>query len=63
MNDITLDDEDESGLALDVGVKEANSEILNRIDVKLCLVGHFMVEGVIVFMGMKQALAALWRPG
>ena len=32
-------------------------------DAKLCLVGRFLMEGVMDFQAMQQTLAALWRPG
>lgn len=63
MNNIILDDEEEGGIALDIGVGGENTDVANVIDTKLCLVGRFLVEGVIDFVAMKQMLAALWHPG
>lgn len=63
MNNISLEDEEEGGLMLNIETSGENTEAINNIDVKLCLVGRFLVEGVIDFMAMKQTFAALWRPG
>lgn len=63
MNNVTLDEEEEGGLALDVTKGDENHETLHGIDAKLCLMGRFITEGVVDFPSMKQTLAALWRPG
>lgn len=63
MNNITLEDEEEGGLAFDIGVEGGDTEVTGNIDAKLCLVGRFLVEGVVDFGAMKQTMAALWRPG
>lgn len=63
MNNITLDDEEEGGITFDIGEGGVNEGVDNNIDTKLCLVGRFLVDGVIDFVAMKQTLAALWRPG
>lgn len=63
MNNVTLDEEEEGGLALDVTKGDENHETLHGVDAKLCLMGRFITEGVVDFPSMKQTLAALWRPG
>lgn len=63
MNLISLEDEEERGLDIVIGGEENIADANNNINVKLCIVGRFLVEGVIDFMAMKQTLAALWRPG
>lgn len=63
MNDITLEEEEESGIAIPVTKDTENFDILNGLDAKLCLVGRFITEGVIDFTAMKHTLAALWKPG
>lgn len=62
MNNITLDEEEEGGLALEA-TEEDNQETVHGFDAKLCLMGRFITEGVVNFMAMKQTFAALWRPG
>lgn len=49
MNNITLEDEEEGGF--------------KDINTKFCLVGRFLMEGVVDFPAIKQTMAALWRPG
>lgn len=63
MNNITVDEEEEGGLALEVTEEEDNQEIFHGFDAKLCLMGRFITKGVVDFMAMKQTFAALWRPG
>lgn len=63
MNSVTLDEEEEGGLALEVTEEEDNQETFHGFDAKLCLMGRFITEGVVDFIAMKQTLAALWRPG
>lgn len=63
MNNITIEDEEDGGLALE-GIEDVSGlEGLQDFDVKLCLVGRFITEGVIDFQAMRQTLATLWRPG
>lgn len=63
MQDITLEEEEEGGLALE-GLEE-DGEGANFCDynAKLCLVGRFLSEGVMDFQAMQQTLAAHWKPG
>lgn len=63
MNNITLDDEEEGGLALEETECEKGGEGFKDFDTKLCLMGRFITEGVVDFSAMQQTLAALWRPG
>lgn len=56
-----MEDEEEVGLAYDIMVEEENTNKVNNIDAKLCLVGRFSIEEVIDFVKMKQTLAALRR--
>lgn len=56
MNNISLEDE-EGGLILDIGVEGENKDVVNNIDVKLCLAVHFLVEGEINFVAIKHTLA------
>lgn len=63
MNNITLEDEEDGGLALEEIVGETGGEGFKDFDVKLCLMGRFITEGVVDFPAMQQTLAALWRPG
>lgn len=36
-------------------------EAERRFDVKLCIVGRFINEGVVDFTAMEQTLASLWN--
>ncbi|KAK1379781.1 hypothetical protein POM88_026525 [Heracleum sosnowskyi] len=63
MNNITLEEEEERGLAVEVTEEDENHEAFYGLDAKLCLMGRFITEGVVDFPSMKQTLAALWRPG
>lgn len=63
MQHITLEEEEEGGLALE-GLEEVEQgENFCDYNAKLCLVGRFLSEGVMDFQAMQQTLAALWKPG
>lgn len=63
MNNITLDDEEDGEIALGENEVINQGENFCSGDVKLCLVGKFINEGIVDFSAMQQTLAALWRPG
>lgn len=63
MKEITLEDEEEGGLALEVDEEQGKETAFNGFNATLCLVGHFINEGMVDFPAMQQTLAALWRPG
>lgn len=63
MSAITLEDEEEGGIVLggtDVADEEAVPHGFNN---KLCLVGRFIIEGIVDFQAMQHTLASLWKPG
>lgn len=63
MFEISLDEEDEGGIALgDIG-EESGAEHQLAGDPKLCLVGKFLTEGILDFTAMQHTLASLWKPG
>lgn len=62
MNNITLKDEEEGGLAIEIEDGVENAEPYQGYNAKLCLMGRFLSEGVVDFQAMKQTLTALWRP-
>lgn len=62
MNNITLKDKEEGGLAIEIEDTVQNAEPYQRFNSKLCLMGRFS-EGVVDFQAMQQTLAVLWRPG
>lgn len=61
MNCISLEDEEEEGLAFEVETGEADGN--PDYNANLCLVGRFLSDGVVDFLAMQQSMAALWRPG
>lgn len=63
MESITLEDEEEGGLAIEEEVFHKKEQDFNGFDVKLCVVGRFITEGQVDFLAMKQTLATLWKPG
>ncbi|XP_074347410.1 uncharacterized protein LOC141686264 [Apium graveolens] len=63
MQHITLDEEEEGGLALEGFEEAGQGENLGDFNAKLCLVGRFLSEGVMDFQAMQQTLAAIWKPG
>lgn len=62
MNGISLDEEEEEGLALDEAVICNDEQLFSGNDAKLC-VERFISEGQFDFQAMQQTLAALWKPG
>lgn len=63
MNNVTLEDEEEGGIAIEDMEDAEKSEMFNGFDPHLWLVGRFINEGVVDFMAMRHTLAYLWRPG
>lgn len=63
MNNISLDDEEDDGLILEGIAGETFLESIKDFNAELCLVGRFLIEGVVDFPAMQQTMAALWRPG
>ncbi|XP_074352194.1 uncharacterized protein LOC141691368 [Apium graveolens] len=63
MNNITLDDEEDGGLALEEIVVDGEIDGFQDFDANLYLIGRFITEGVVDFPAMRQTLAALWHPG
>lgn len=63
INNITLEEEEESVLAFAEDNITDQGETGVVCNAKLCLVGRFLTEGVLDFQAMQQTLAALWRPG
>ncbi|XP_074374449.1 uncharacterized protein At4g02000-like [Apium graveolens] len=62
MFEISLDEEDEGGVALeDVGEDNVAGQQIAG-DPKLCLVGKFLTEGPLDFIAMQHTLASLWKP-
>lgn len=63
MFEISLDEEDEGGIALgDAGEGSVAGQQIAG-DPKLCLVGKFLTEGPLDFTAMQHTLASLWKPG
>lgn len=63
MNNITLEDEEEGGLAVGEEAIHNTEQLINGFDAKLCVVARFITEGNVDFQAMQQTLAALWKPG
>lgn len=63
MNDISLEDEEEGGLSLDLEENAEAEEGTFGFDAKLCIVGKFLTEGRVDFQALQQTLVALWKPG
>lgn len=63
MNNVTLEDEEEGGVAFDDTEQAEEVEYLKGFDTYLCLVGRFINEGVVDFTAMQHTSASLWRPG
>lgn len=61
MNNITLEDEEDEGLAFEVSTEDRLTD--QEFNAQLCLVGRFLVDDVVDFPAMKQTMPALWRPG
>lgn len=62
MSNITLDDEEEGGLALEEEVFQNAEQVFSGFNPNLCVVARFISEGNIDFQAMQQTLAALWKP-
>ena len=63
MFEISLDEDDEGGIALeDIGEDTVARQQLVG-DPKLCLEGKFLTEGILDFTAMQHTLAMLWKPG
>ncbi|XVF74725.1 hypothetical protein PTKIN_Ptkin13bG0134800 [Pterospermum kingtungense] len=56
--ELSLSDDDESELRLDLGDDSGQS-----IQVQFCLVGRFLTDRSINFQAMKNRMAVEWRPG
>lgn len=63
MYDISLEDEEEGGIALGETGEQEDTEQPWSYDEKLCLVGKFLIESIFDFQAMQHTLAALWKPG
>ncbi|KAK1403031.1 hypothetical protein POM88_002636 [Heracleum sosnowskyi] len=63
MFEISLEEEEEGGIAIEEKGGDNEIEQQSIGDPKLCLVGKFLTEGVIDFTAMQHTLAALWKPG
>lgn len=61
MNNITLEDEEEGGL--DIEVEEVNNGAFAGFNAKLCVVARFITDGNADFQALQQTLASLWKPG
>lgn len=59
MNDISLEDEEEGGLSLELETNAEAEEGTFGFDAKLCIVGKFLTEGRVDFQALQQTLAAL----
>lgn len=62
MNNVTLEEEEEWGLAIEESDDSSQEDTQNVCDAKLCLVGRFISEGNVDFQAMQHTLAALWKP-
>lgn len=63
MNNISLEDEDGSGLLLDATYLSNNVSDEQGFDAKLCIVGRFLSEGRVDLPAIQKTMAELWRPG
>ncbi|KAK1392891.1 DUF4283 domain-containing protein [Heracleum sosnowskyi] len=63
MNNISLDDEEDGGVALELEEIQGGAQQLQGFDAKLCVVARFLSDGRVDFPAMQQTLAALWKPG
>lgn len=62
MNNVSLEEEDEGGLALEVE-QTLDKDHESTFNANLCVVARFISEGRVDFQAMQQTLAALWKPG
>ncbi|KAL8148452.1 hypothetical protein AgCh_005717 [Apium graveolens] len=63
MNNISFEEEEEGGIAFEEVEGEEVNDILQGLNIHLCLVGRFINEGVVDFTTMKHTLASIWKPG
>lgn len=63
MNNISLDEEEEESLSLDLLEPSEGEHVLNGFNANLCVVARFLSEGHVDFPAMQQTMAALWKPG
>lgn len=56
MNSIMLEDEEKEGKIIENVEGEENTEAFKSFDVKLCLVGRFLTEGVVGFPSTQQRI-------
>lgn len=63
MSNISLEDEEEGGMALETEELVGNEHLFSRFDAKLCVVVHFISKGQVDYQAMQQTLAALRRQG
>lgn len=63
MNNISLEEEEEGGVAFEEIEGEEEIDALQGLNIHLCLVGRFINEGVVDFTAMKHTLASIWKPG
>lgn len=62
MNIISLDDDEEGGPEVEVGVQEDSSSDFQGFNAKLCVIGRFITEGRVKFAAMQHTLAAMLKP-
>lgn len=63
MNSISLEDEEDGGLALEEEETLDNDRLFYDFDLKLFVVTRFISYGHVDFPAMQQTLASLWKPG
>lgn len=63
MDNITLEDEEEGVLSIDVEETAENTHGFTGFNAKLRMLARFLTEGYVEFQEMQQTLAALWKPG
>ncbi|KAK1378816.1 DUF4283 domain-containing protein [Heracleum sosnowskyi] len=63
MNNITLEDEEEGGLAIAGEDVNENVHLFTGFNANLCVVARFITDGHADFQALQQTLAALWKPG
>lgn len=64
MNMVSLEDEEEIGYEIiDEEEQEQPDQYFQGFNLKLCVVGHFIVKGKVDFLALQHTMAALWKPG
>lgn len=63
MNNVSLEEEEEGGLAVEGDEGLGTDEVFYGFDTKLCVMGRLLTEGNADFQAMQQTLAALRKPG